>query len=729
MQNNSTILLSLIVLFSVQNTVSAQKDSTKTVRFSDVEIRAVRTVNGTGHLGEVHDEMIFAGKKNEVIITDSINANKAVNNTRQIIGRIPGLNIVESETGGFSANGIGFRGLNPVQSLEVNTRQNGYNIAADIYGYNEAYYVPAMEAVERIEVVRGASSLQFGPHFGGMVNYEVKQAPENKKVEFNSSLTTGSFGLFNAFASLGGTVKKFSYYGFGQYRYFDGWRPNSRQTQWSGFARLEYKPINKLTLGLEYSLLRSKIQMPGGLSDDQYLANPRASFRARNWVTTPWNILAFTTRYTFSENTSLSLKAVYNHSGRNVIWRNEDGGPQALDVIDPTTGDFIPRELGKSVVNSITTEVRFLTNYSILKTKQTLAAGVRIAYSKFHRQGGGEGTTGFDYNFTLVSSQFEYDLIFTTLNVAPYFENTFRIGNNFSITPGVRFEYLNSKATGYKIKDDVQLNTNDSRNRYIPLAGIGLEYKVARTTNVYANFSQAYKPFDYSDLTPFGVTSKIDPNMKDAYGWNADLGYRGTIKNILNFDLGGFCMQYNKRIGIVLKTDAVTGKQYTLRTNVANSLHVGVESYIELNLMKWLAPNSKFGNISVFNSFAYVHARYTTGDYKGNRVEYAPDIINRVGVSYAVKGFSTTFQVGNQTKAYGDATNAIGGDNPAAGIIPAYYVIDWSASYKVKMFTLKAGLNNLTDQKYFTQRADEYPGPGIIPSIGRNFYVGFSVKL
>ena len=110
MQNNNTFLLSIIFLFSFQNTVSAQKDTTKTVRFSDVEIRAVRTVNGTGHLGEVHDEMIFAGKKNEVIITDSINANKAVNNTRQIIGRIPGLNIVESETGGFSANGIGFRG-------------------------------------------------------------------------------------------------------------------------------------------------------------------------------------------------------------------------------------------------------------------------------------------------------------------------------------------------------------------------------------------------------------------------------------------------------------------------------------------------------------------------------------------------------------------------------------------------------------------------------------------
>jgi Fe(3+) dicitrate transport protein len=729
MAKNYTLFIVFILNCCLVLGIQAQKDSTKTVRFSDVEIRQVRTVNGTGHLGEVHDEMIFAGKKNEVIITDSINANKAVNNTRQIIGRIPGLNIVESETGGFSANGIGFRGLNPVQSLEVNTRQNGYNIAADIYGYNEAYYIPAMEAVERIEVVRGASSLQFGPHFGGMVNYEVKEAPLHKKFEFNSSFTTGSFGLVNAFASVGGTIKKFNYYAFGQYRYFNGWRPNSRQTQWTGFARVEYKPIEKLSLGLEYSLLRSKIQMPGGLSDDQYLADPRASFRARNWLTTPWNILALTMRYKFSENTALSVKATYNHSGRKLIWRNEDGGPAALDEIDPATGQYVPRELENEVVNSITTEIRFLTNYNLLHTKQTLAAGIRVAYSNFHRQGGGEGTTGSDYNFVLVGDKFEYDLIFTSLNIAPYFENTFRIGQKFSITPGFRFEYLNSTAKGYKMDEEIEQTTNEKRNRYIPLAGLGLEYKAVRNTNIYANFSQAYKPIDYSSLTPFGITSKIDKNMKDAYGWNADLGYRGTVKNILNFDIGGFCMQYNRRIGLILKTDSETGKQYTLRTNVANSLHVGVESYIELNLVKWLAPNSKIGSISIFNSFAYIHARYTTGDFKGNRVEYAPDFINRVGVSYAIKGFSTTFQVGNQSKAYGDATNAVGGDNPAAGIIPAYYVIDWSASYKIKMFTVKAGLNNLSDQKYFTQRTDEYPGPGIISSIGRNFYVGFSLKL
>ncbi|WP_162945019.1 TonB-dependent receptor plug domain-containing protein, partial [Flavisolibacter nicotianae] len=145
-----------VILLVSSLSLYAQKDSAKSLE--PVTITGYRTVNGVGHLLEVKDGVIYAGKKNEVILTDSLDANKAINNTRQILGRIPGLNIVETESSGFTANGIATRGLNPTQSIEMNTRQNGYNISADIYGYNEAYYLPPMEAVSRIEMVRGAAS-------------------------------------------------------------------------------------------------------------------------------------------------------------------------------------------------------------------------------------------------------------------------------------------------------------------------------------------------------------------------------------------------------------------------------------------------------------------------------------------------------------------------------------------------------------------------------------------
>jgi Fe(3+) dicitrate transport protein len=275
--------------------------------------------------------------------------------------------------------------------------------------------------------------------------------------------------------------------------------------------------------------------------------------------------------------------------------------------------------------------------------------------------------------------------------------------------------------------------SDESRTRNIALFGVGSEYKITRTTNIYANWSQAYRPMDYSSLTPIGVSSKIDPNLKDASGYNADFGWRGTIGKFLNFDMGAFYMEYKNRIGLLSKTD-VSGNTYTLRTNTGNSISQGIETYIEINPVKIFTQHSKFGYLNLFNSFAYIDAKYTSGEdengnsFKGNRVEYAPQTINRFGVTYGIKGFSVTYQISNTAKSYGDANNTEKSNDAIIGVIPAYQVMDMSATYKLGNFSIKGGLNNITDERYFTKRTDEYPGPGIIPSIGRTFYLGFGAK-
>lgn len=702
-----------------------QKDTSKPVYLEEVTVIGIKTIRGTGHMPEVKDGIIYAGKKNEVILVDSLDANKAINNTRQILGRIPGMNIVETETGGFTANGIATRGLNPSQSIEMNTRQNGYNISADVFGYNEAYYLPPMEAVSRIEMVRGAASLQFGSQFGGMVNYVINEAPKNKPFEFYTSQTTGSYGLFNTFNSVAGTINKVSYYGFAQYRTMDGWRPNSNQKQLSAFGRIQYNASDKFNAGIEYSLLRNKIKMPGGLTDSMFAANPRASFRSRNWLQSPWNIVTGYANYSISPQTSVSIKSSLLFSNRALVWRNEDGGAGALDELDPISHEYVHREVENESMHNTTTELRVLHSYNLGSMQNTLAGGARYAYAKFKRLGGGQGTTGTDFNLS-VTGDYEYDLDFTTTNVAPFIENIFRLNNHLTITPGFRFEYLRSTGKGYKEHDGDNIITKENRKRTFPLFGLGLEYKTTSNTNLYFNISQAYRPIDYSQLTGFGITSKIDPNLKDATGYNADLGYRGTVKNFLNFDMGLFYLAYNKRIGTVLINQGTTN-QYTLRTNVANSTHKGVESYIEFNLLKYLHPNSLSG-LSIFNSLALIDAKYTSGEFKGNRVEASANYINRIGLTYSTKKLSATVQVNNTGDAYGDATNVRSSDDPVAGYIPAYTVADISATYKISRYALKAGINNFTNKSYFTKRTDEYPGPGIIPSTGRSFYVGISAK-
>ena len=202
-----TVIVTIIGYKSVLDKVTIIENQTarlnfnllqKIIQLKEVTILGTISFNGMGHLSEVHDGIIYSGKKTEVLVLDSLDANTAQNNPREVLGRVPGSNYSETEGGGFPSNGIAFRGLRPTQSIETQTRQNGYNIAADLYGYPETYYTPPLEALERIEIIRGASSLQYGPQFGGVVNFITKSGSKDKPFELTTSQTGGSNGFFSS---------------------------------------------------------------------------------------------------------------------------------------------------------------------------------------------------------------------------------------------------------------------------------------------------------------------------------------------------------------------------------------------------------------------------------------------------------------------------------------------------------------------------------------------------
>ena len=210
-----------------------------------------------------------------------------------------------------------------------------------------------------------------------------------------------------------------------------------------------------------------------------------------------------------------------------------------------------------------------------------------------------------------------------------------------------------------------------------------MQYRTSESTNLYANISQAYRPIDYSSLTPLGTIATVDPNLRDSRGYNADFGFRGSVKRYLTFDVGGFFLQYNDRIGLIEKLNS-NGVLAPYRTNVANSAHVGLESYTELALSRLWAPQSAW-QLSAFNSLARIEAKYTSGAYQGNYVEYAPRLINRTGLTLSRKGFSTTLTRSFTDVSYGDATNsAVASADAVTGVIPAYTVLDWSAMVSVR---------------------------------------------
>lgn len=736
-----SFVLSTSALGSVAQNIQRDTARIHTKYLSDITVVGRNTRADIHFLPEIVGTQINAGKKNSLIVMDNVQGNVVTNTMRQVMAKVPGIQIWESDPSGIQI-GIGARGLSPNRSWEFNVRQNGYDISSDPFGYPEAYYTPQLNSVQRIQVVRGAGSLQYGPQFGGMVNFIMKNGSElNKPFQFETQQTAGSFGLFNTYNAIGGETNKAHYYAFWDKRMGNGSRPNSKFDVSTGFGSFTWKASNKLKLGIEYTHFNYVAQQPGGLTDAQFNEDHLQSLRTRNWFNVQFNILSLNADYSINDNSRINVK-VFGMTGD----RNSNGflvTPNIKDTVNASTLQFNNRRVDVDRYRNAGAELRYINEYKIGSLKNTIAAGVRYFKGNTARMQNGRGDTGSDFN-TNTLAPFGTDLDFVTSNTALFAENIIHIGKKLILIPGIRYENIRNTAKGrisFNSNGSENKIANERRNRNFALLGVGAEYHIGNT-ELYANWSQAYRPALFSDLTSNPTTDVIDENLKDAKGYNADLGWRGSIKEFLFFDVSGYYLQYNNRIGLIVQ-QRTDGSFYNLRTNVGNSNSKGAELLVEFSPVKALVKNSTFGNITLFASLAFIDARY--GDFrvvtrsgntltettlKDKRVENAPQRIFRTGVTYAYKKLTATVQYNYTSDAFSDANNTVA---PVAtgvnGLIPSYQIVDASATYKfTERFFVKGGLNNLFNEKYFTRRAGGYPGPGIMSADPRNFFITVGAK-
>jgi Fe(3+) dicitrate transport protein len=713
---------------------SLQKDTIKTKDLNEVKVAEKKTDFGFSRMRGVESMGIYEGKKSEVITPDQLVANLSTNNARQIYARVAGLNIWENEGGGLQLS-IGGRGLDPNRTSNFNVRQNGHDISADALGYPESYYTPPVEAVGKIQIVRGAASLQYGTQFGGLINFVMRKPVTDKKFELVARQSAGSFGFYNAFTSVSGTVGKLSHYTFFQYKKADGWRGNSHFNSYTFYTDIDYKISEKTSVGLDVTHMNYLAKQPGGLSDAMFANNPRQTNRERNWFDVGWNMLAVHFDHHFNASSDFNLRFFGLSAHRYSVGFR----PNRVATID----DNGERDLIKGEFTNWGTEARYLKRYNLGKKQSVLLVGGRY-YHGFNHSQQGQGSTGKDANFSFVEPDrfITYDYEFPNRNVSLFAENIFYLGEKLSITPGVRFEYISTKADGFygNIQRDLAGNvinitrTDEFRknNRQFLLGGVGISYKPFERVEAYGNVSQNYRSITFSDMRIANPSSVIDPDMKDEKGYSIDLGVRSRLTSFFNYDVSFFYLNYNNRIGEVQFYDE-SNRILRLRTNVGQAVIFGLESYVEADFYKLFLPESKNFSAVLFGNFALIKSEYRksimTG-VQGNQVEFVPKVNLKTGVKLAYKNLKGSFQFTHLTDQFSDATNARdGGISSVVGLIPAYKIMDLSLSYEFKMFKLEGSINNVANEMYFTRRATGYPGPGILPSDGRSFYLTLQFKI
>ncbi|MFM7769209.1 MAG: TonB-dependent receptor family protein, partial [Bacteroidota bacterium] len=485
--------------------------------------------------------------------------------------------------------------------------------------------------------------------------------------------------------------------------------------------------------------------------DQQFLINPRQSFRERNWMSCPWNVGSLILNFSPNENWKMELKTFGMVSQRNSVGFLPSNGITVLDVVDTLTNEFTSRQVDKDEYINWGAELRVRRDYSLFNRFQSVVAGARIYNGNTDRFQKGIGTTGSDYNMSISNLGFRNVYDFNTQNAALFSEIPVYISKRFLFVPGFRYEFIHAKTSGMTNYSTLLPEQVKTRKRF--LVGFGAEYHFNDKNELYANASQAYRPVLFSELMPSATTDVIDPNLKESSGLNIDLGIRGVIMRSLRYDVSVYQMTIDNRVGNYTEN----GIRYV--TNIGASESKGAEAYVELDVLKLGVNKNKVKSnsfallnglfakrsshssfaLEIFGSVAYNESEYTSwsdpnaaNDKSGNVVENAPRRIQRFGANAIWKSITLTYQFNKVSESFSDAANTLTpASNGNNGLIPAYQVSDLSVGYKGKKGGyVQAGINNIFNAHYFTRRAGGYPGPGLLPANGRTVFltVGFEMK-
>jgi len=695
-------------------------------KIKEFQLKRLKDVEGTS---------IYAGKKTEVILVDQSMANLASNNARQIYNQISGLNIYQNDDAGLQLH-IGGRGLDPNRTSNFNTRQNGYDISADVLGYPESYYTPPAESLRQIQIIRGAASLQYGTQFGGLINFIIKE-PTNKKFEIVSRNSVGSNKLYTNYTSISGKKKNFSFYSYYNYKKGDGFRNNSVYNSNNFYIHLSQKISDKIKVSSEVSYLKYLAQQAGGLSDKMFNLDPLQSNRERNWFELDWLLYNFKLDHKLKNNNNLSFSFFGLDAARNTLGFRSN----RVDQVDPLT----ERDLIKGNFNNYGFEVKFLNNYKLFNRKNVFVIGGKYYRSKTtSNQGPGSKNSDADFNFYLdkypnYTNQSNY--IYPNKNFAFYGENVFYLNDKISFTPGFRFENIITKSKGsYKqinldgagnvIYNNTVFENRDNRRSFV-LLGLGTSFKLKNNTELYTNISENYRSVTFADISIINPAYSINPDISDESGFTYDLGLRGNLKQKVSFDLTFFNMFYNNRIGFSQK-EFKDGSVKSERGNIGDAIIYGVESNFDFDLNN-LIINSDNTSLNYFINTAFIDSEYISSEENGvvgKKVEFVPRVNFKTGIKYGYQNLIFNLQYSYISNQFTDSSNADEGNiSGIIGKIPEYYLLDFSFSYLVKSLRFEGGINNITNSLYFTRRATGYPGPGIIPSPPRNIYFTLQLKI
>lgn len=689
-------------------------EQTETFRLDEHEVVGDQTEEPR-FLPDVKGAEIFSGKKTTVI--DPEEAPQIVNdNYRQVLSRVPGLNLSEDATPLVS---IGYRGLDPHRTQYTLVLKDGIPIAADMFGYPENYYMPPIDSIEDIEFIHGGAALIYGPQPGGALNFITKKPNPYRQFSLYSNQSFGSDNYYSTYNAVSGTVDDLGYYVYYYQKQGDGFREaNSQFDIYSGSAKLTYDFNASNRLLVAFDGFNQSNGEPGGLTlqpgpnavlyDVDRNATSRFfdEFALERYI--GWGIF----ESDLTEDTLLRATAWGGRYTRS-SYRQRGGGFGTL----PSGPAAETNQIELARFNSFGFDTRVRHDWSLWDEVHTVTGGIEFYYDDAPR------TDKLGLAPDARTGQTRNESFRETVYGSMFAENRF-VWGDFQFIPAVRLENY-SEGVIETVNVDKERRgeplADESDYQFQPLFGFGAVYTWLPTIETYANISSAYRPPLFTQAVPTSPTLIVPENLASSISYQYELGFRGYPMPWVYWDTSLFYLDFEDQVGTVQLPSGISEVR-----NTGAARHYGWEFATQvgaLGFYDYLQGStlaSRFGEVSLFGSLMLLNAEFTAGEFDGKTPAYAPDYLVRAGVEYI---YPAIFKASLLTTV---VANQYGNDNNTPDFfLPHYTVSDLTFESNVwgETVALYLGINNIFDEDYYARiRTD-----GIMPAYARNYYGGFKV--
>ncbi|MGZ5283500.1 MAG: TonB-dependent receptor family protein, partial [Bacteroidia bacterium] len=673
--------------------------------------------------------------------------------TQEVLQLVPGVQVAADDGMGNSRISIGIRGLNPRRSSRVLILEDGIPIQPAIYLYPNSYYNPPVERIDRIEVIKGSSSIKFGPQtMGGVVNY-ITNAPTDK-FGGRAEIIGGTNNLLSAFTQISGFGnEKFSPQVQLLYKTADGYREHNHFEQYNATVKFNILPGPDKRLYIKMNANHEVSDATyTGLTEYSYHTDP--TFNPKKYD--QFLVDRYSLDIILNDNINSHLSAntlVYANYFNRDWWRENDIYVDAQKYLE--TGDLTPVPYyyknyqadivrvgnGKDNFGNLRTfyvggvERSYRYNHSFFGLPANLEAGGRVHWERFiDRQKVGTAPDARDgmYYYTDTSGNeivVGKNEAYETTAFSVYGSQKLNLTENFEATFGLRAEAFEQE----KIN---RLNGNvyQDKTSYVLLPGIGFNYSSGKN-NYFLGLHRGYTPPSNATLNVLGFgASASGLDLKAEKSWNSEIGIRRT-SSAFSYEAALFYMYIKDFVapakGVIMKNLGAArsgGLELTALVSPAKFRKVNLQWLPELSLTyTYMNTAILDGRISASQFAGEV-------DIAGKEMPYVPDHAFTVALTKAFN-FGLTIRADYQYtgRVFTDYENLnFIGNGGYTGPIAAYSLINASARYDInKHFSVTLNGKNLLDKIYIGSRLHSAPNQpdanissGIMPGPRRQINLG-----